>query len=98
MKNQKTKRVFKENNLPSVTDLMSQTGKSRECILEELALVQPKVSIDKSIFKSDRNAVREAKKALKNNISNGENIIQFFANRIPSWGSIVLQGVRIETV
>ncbi len=92
MKNQR-----KKEELPSITQLMEQTGKSREAVLEMLNLTVPKRVLDTFSLSSGRDAVKQAKKQLKSSLP-GESLIKFFDHKLPNWGSIVFNSMRIKTL
>ncbi len=95
MKNQQTKRnQFINKELP-ITELMQSTGKSREQVLEELQLVQLKVNIEREP-RQNRERIKDAKKEWKNNPT--ESIVKFFDHKLPSWGSIIFNSMRIKTL
>ncbi len=90
MKNQ-----FKRKEEPSITQLMIESGKSRERVLEDLGLVQPKRILNKEP-RNDRDVIKQAKLESKNSI--GESLIKFFNYKTPNWGSIVFNGMRVKTL
>lgn len=91
------KSTQKKEERPSITELMQQWGKSREQVLEMLNLTSQKLVKEKSPA-MDRNIIKQAKKDEKDNKIVSPMITEFFNNRIPQWGSIVFNKMRINAL
>lgn len=96
MKNNKSNRRFQENLLPSINELMETGNKSREQVLEDLGITSPKLVLTKE----KRNSLEEIKQAKREYKENPirESIIKFFDHKLPSWGSVIFNGMRVKTL
>jgi len=96
MKNQ-TKRKFKENDEPSITDLMKMNDESRETTLEKLGLTAPKRV--KSVFdRNTRSEIKSAKKADKEAFGAESLIPYFMRGKMPSFGSFSVNQMKVKTM
>lgn len=98
--------VESSNRELTLTQLMSQSEKeiSMDSLLVKLGqeyncaqIICPPFTIERE-RRDTWEEIKEAKLKLKNNISSGENVIQWFSNRLPNWGLIKFNGVIIPTV